>query len=284
MDALENGHDSRAAVNLHNNEAGRFVSIVVFCYLSTFSSTNLFIAACGCLWLMRHFLYSRLSKQLSKGPVSVMVCLEAAVFRRVGRSWLISEKSVPIWKSNTIKQRSWRWTKLGWGLVTADNRGAITDTFSTVSGTELIYMEDSPDYCAKNLSLGQHGTEGRECLQSGKNLSQWEKRSCKRLCHECGLKVEERRIETVSSCNCKFHWCCTVKCETCTQIVTKYVCAKRHKNRRPHNNSRRRQHARNRWTHLCNILICIFPMLIYEILRYAVFSLTVYYSAFQPLY
>ncbi len=33
-----------------------------------------------------------------------------------------------------------------------------------------------------------------------------------------------------------------------------------------------------------NILICIFPMLIYEILRYAVFSLTVYYSAFQPLY
>lgn len=27
VDALENGHDSRAAVNLHNNEAGRHVSI-----------------------------------------------------------------------------------------------------------------------------------------------------------------------------------------------------------------------------------------------------------------
>lgn len=25
VDALENGHDSRAAVNLHNNEAGRLV-------------------------------------------------------------------------------------------------------------------------------------------------------------------------------------------------------------------------------------------------------------------
>lgn len=25
MDALEDGHDSRAAVNLHNNEAGRLV-------------------------------------------------------------------------------------------------------------------------------------------------------------------------------------------------------------------------------------------------------------------
>lgn len=28
VDALENGHDSRAAVNLHNNEAGRLVSIL----------------------------------------------------------------------------------------------------------------------------------------------------------------------------------------------------------------------------------------------------------------
>lgn len=128
----------------------------------------------------------------------------------------------------------------------ADNRGAIADTFSTVARTELIYMEDSPDYCTKNLSLGLHGTEGRECLQSGKNLSQWEKRSCRRLCHECGLKVEERKIETVSSCNCKFHWCCTVRCETCTQTVTKYFCAKRNKSRRPHNHSRRRQHTRNR--------------------------------------
>lgn len=27
VDALENGHDSRAAVNRHNNEAGRFVSL-----------------------------------------------------------------------------------------------------------------------------------------------------------------------------------------------------------------------------------------------------------------
>ncbi len=43
VDALENGHDSRAAVNLHNNEAGRFVSIVVFCYLSTFSNTKHFL-------------------------------------------------------------------------------------------------------------------------------------------------------------------------------------------------------------------------------------------------
>lgn len=28
VDALETGHDSRAAVNLHNNEAGRMVSVI----------------------------------------------------------------------------------------------------------------------------------------------------------------------------------------------------------------------------------------------------------------
>ena len=28
VDALGNGHDSRAAVNLHNNEAGRLVSVL----------------------------------------------------------------------------------------------------------------------------------------------------------------------------------------------------------------------------------------------------------------
>lgn len=38
VDALEDGHDSRAAVNLHNNEAGRLVrfdlTIIDVCFMS----------------------------------------------------------------------------------------------------------------------------------------------------------------------------------------------------------------------------------------------------------
>lgn len=109
----------------------------------------------------------------------------------------------------------------------ADNRGAIVDAFGSIAQTELIYMEDSPDYCRKNASLGLYGTEGRECVQHGEGLTQWERRSCRRLCHECGLRVEERRTEVVSSCNCKFHWCCTVNCENCSQVIIKHVCARR---------------------------------------------------------
>lgn len=110
----------------------------------------------------------------------------------------------------------------------ADNRGAIVDSFSSsISQAELIYLEDSPDFCRKNSSLGLYGTEGRECQQHGEGLTQWERRSCRRLCHECGLKIEERRTEVMSSCNCKFHWCCKVNCEDCSQVIVKHVCARR---------------------------------------------------------
>ncbi|TNN29635.1 Protein Wnt-8a [Liparis tanakae] len=101
----------------------------------------------------------------------------------------------------------------------ADNRGAVVDAFGGVAQTELLYLEDSPDYCRRNTSLGLYGTEGRECVQHADGLTPWERRSCRRLCHECGLRVDERRADAVSSCNCKFHWCCTVNCDHCSQVV-----------------------------------------------------------------
>lgn len=115
----------------------------------------------------------------------------------------------------------------------AASRGAIAETFSSISKKELVHLEDSPDYCLENKTLGLLGTEGRECLKRGKALSKWEKRSCQRLCGDCGLAVEERRAEMVSSCNCKFHWCCAVRCEQCRKRVTKYYCV--HKEKRERN-------------------------------------------------
>lgn len=127
----------------------------------------------------------------------------------------------------------------------ADNRGAIAHTFRSIPRTELLYLEDSPDYCVKNQSLEFHGTEGRECLKGDKSMSQWERKSCRRLCYECGLRVVEKRIEVVSSCNCKFHWCCTVRCDKCTQVVTKYYCSNKHGGRKPHNKTRYRHRGRS---------------------------------------
>ncbi|XP_026881530.1 protein Wnt-8a-like [Electrophorus electricus] len=211
VDALENGHDSRAAVNLHNNEAGR---------LAVKATMK---RSCKCHGV--------------SGSCSIQTCwMQLSDFRDVGNYLKIKHDQAQKLEMDKRRMRAGN---------SADNRGAIADTFSTIARTELVHLEDSPNYCARNLSLGLHGTEGRECLQSGTNLSRWEKRSCKRLCHECGLKVEEKKIQTASSCNCRFHWCCTVKCEQCTQIVSKHFCARRKKSSRTHNTSRRRHRTRS---------------------------------------
>ncbi|XP_076144242.1 protein Wnt-8a-like isoform X2 [Alosa pseudoharengus] len=210
VDALENGHDARAAVNLHNNEAGR---------LAVRATMK---RACKCHGV--------------SGSCNMQTCwMQLAEFRDVGNYLKVKHDQAQMLEMDKRRVRAGN---------SADNRGALADAFSSIARTELIYLEDSPDYCARNLSLGLHGTEGRECLQNSDSLSQWERRSCRRLCHECGLRVEQRRVETSSSCNCKFNWCCTVTCDTCTQVVTKYYCAKRNKGRRSKNGTRRRQHTR----------------------------------------
>ncbi|XP_057704497.1 protein Wnt-8b isoform X1 [Corythoichthys intestinalis] len=190
VDALETGQDARAAMNLHNNEAGRKA------VKGTMQKT------CKCHGV--------------SGSCTTQTCwLQLPEFREVG---------------NYLKEKYHRALKvdlLRGGGNSAASRGAVAETFSSISRKELVHLEDSPDYCLENRTLGLPGTEGRECLKKGKNLSKWEKRSCKRLCAECGLAVEERKAETVSSCNCKFHWCCAVKCEQCRKTLTKFFCVKR---------------------------------------------------------
>lgn len=78
--------------------------------------------------------------------------------------------------------------------------------------TKLVYINDSPDYCRTNPQLGVFGTLNRECDRAT------DKNSCTKLCSSCGFRIHSyvRRIEN-EKCNCKFHWCCKVTCETCTE-------------------------------------------------------------------
>ncbi|XP_005989420.1 protein Wnt-8 [Latimeria chalumnae] len=210
VDALETGQDVRALTNLHNNEAGR----------TAVKATMK--RACKCHGV--------------SGSCSIQTCwLQLAEFREIGNYLKVKHDQAQKLEMDKRRMRAGN---------SADIRGAIAEAFGMVTPTELIYLENSPDYCVRNISLGLHGTEGRECLQSGKNLSQWEKRSCKRLCTECGLRVEEKRTEIISSCNCKFHWCCTVKCEQCLQVVTKHYCSKRERHTLLNNTKRKHRFQR----------------------------------------
>ncbi|KAM8848650.1 protein Wnt-8a-like [Synchiropus picturatus] len=211
VDALEDGHDYRAAVNLHNNEAGRLAIKATM------------RKACKCHGV--------------SGSCSIQTCwMQLADFREVGNYLKIKYAQAKKMETDKKPIRA---------ANSADNRGAIA--IRGIPRTELIYLEDSPNYCIKNQSMGYMGTEGRECVKGGKRIPEKERKSCRKLCHDCGLKVVEKRIQVVSSCNCKFHWCCTVKCDKCTQVVTKYYCARRDAGKSSHNKTKRkhrRAHSR----------------------------------------
>lgn len=102
------------------------------------------------------------------------------------------------------------------------------------SKRDLVYLEDSPQYCHVNDTYGFPGTVGRECLKRNTDAiipegedSGFLKDSCNRLCRSCGLAVRKTRVVESSNCNCKFMWCCSVKCDQCKRKVTKFTCQPR---------------------------------------------------------
>uniref|UniRef100_A0A7N9CQS8 Protein Wnt n=1 Tax=Macaca fascicularis TaxID=9541 RepID=A0A7N9CQS8_MACFA len=192
VDSLEKGKDARALMNLHNNRAGRLA------VRATMKRT------CKCHGI--------------SGSCSIQTCwLQLADFREMGD--YLKAKYDQALKIEMDKQQ----LRAG---NSAEGHWAPAEAFLPSAEAELIFLEESPDYCTCNSSLGIYGTEGRECLQNSHNTSRWERRSCGRLCTECGLQVEERKTEVIISCNCKFQWCCKVKCDQCTHVLSKYYCTR----------------------------------------------------------
>lgn len=85
------------------------------------------------------------------------------------------------------------------------------------SGEALVYLEESPDYCLPNPSTGSLGTAGRECNRTSRGLG-----SCAILC--CGRGFDTIEKDDHSKCECKFHWCCSVKCKKCRYKIDKHFC------------------------------------------------------------
>ncbi|KOB65577.1 Protein Wnt, partial [Operophtera brumata] len=71
--------------------------------------------------------------------------------------------------------------------------------------TDLVYLEDSPDYCEPNDELGILGTRGRTCNRTSAGLD-----GCRLLC--CGRGYQTRVRDHEEKCKCKFVWCCKVQC------------------------------------------------------------------------
>uniref|UniRef100_A0A6E8W155 Protein Wnt n=1 Tax=Anopheles coluzzii TaxID=1518534 RepID=A0A6E8W155_ANOCL len=83
--------------------------------------------------------------------------------------------------------------------------------------TELVYLEPSPNYCERNISIGVLGTADRNCNRTSQSIDH-----CDLLC--CGRGYNTHQIERTWQCNCKFKWCCTVTCDVCSERKEAYTC------------------------------------------------------------
>lgn len=83
--------------------------------------------------------------------------------------------------------------------------------------SDLIYLDQSPDYCHPNLKIGSYGTVGRYCNRSSAGMD-----GCNLMC--CGRGYNTHKATIIERCNCKFHWCCTVKCKTCKRTMDIHTC------------------------------------------------------------
>lgn len=100
-------------------------------------------------------------------------------------------------------------------LVVADGK-----YLSRPARDDLVFLEESPDYCHPNPNTGSLGTSGRVCENLNKSASGHG--SCGILC--CGRGFNTFRIVEEYRCRCKFNWCCDVKCKTCRRTVERRVC------------------------------------------------------------
>lgn len=82
---------------------------------------------------------------------------------------------------------------------------------------DLLYVHKSPNYCVENKKLGIPGTQGRECNRTSGGAD-----GCNLLC--CGRGYNTHVVRHVERCECKFIWCCYVRCRRCESMTDVHTC------------------------------------------------------------
>ncbi|XP_058823998.1 protein Wnt-6 [Topomyia yanbarensis] len=82
---------------------------------------------------------------------------------------------------------------------------------------DLVYTEDSDEFCEPNPKTGSLGTKGRECNITSNGVD-----GCNLMCCERGQT--RKQVEVKRNCKCSFKWCCEVTCSTCIDVKEVYSC------------------------------------------------------------
>ena len=104
-----------------------------------------------------------------------------------------------------------RFNKQGTKLV------RINRKYNKPSKEDMIYLDQSPDYCLPDEETGSPGTKGRRCDRFAEGTE-----GCKLMC--CGRGYNTYKAKITERCQCKFHWCCYVKCKICEKVIDVYTC------------------------------------------------------------
>jgi len=90
-------------------------------------------------------------------------------------------------------------------------------TYKPHTEQDLVYLVHSPDFCEPDPKRGSLGTSGRLCNKQSKGLD-----GCDLMC--CGRGYSTTQRVVTERCQCKFHWCCYVKCNMCKRTVEEHRC------------------------------------------------------------
>lgn len=85
-----------------------------------------------------------------------------------------------------------------------------SDTIKRPTKYDLVYTDDSPDFCSVNIKTGSMGTQDRECNATSPGVD-----GCDLLC--CSRGHKHRIVSELVNCRCVFKWCCNVSCEKCLE-------------------------------------------------------------------
>jgi len=158
------------------------------------------------------------------GACNSRCCYHTLQPLRTNVDWLYK-----LYKDKSVKVRSSeRWKRDG----SAAKLVALGDR--VIEKEMLIYLNDSPDYCKRNVRFAAKGTSGRLCNINVASTSfsdltllttattKAPKDNCDKIC--CGRGYRTRRVRKTSQCKCRFKWCCDVQCQTCQDWVQEHRC------------------------------------------------------------
>ena len=102
-------------------------------------------------------------------------------------------------------------------VSSSSNPPLLISHLKTTTRQDLVYTKSSPTYCDRDTHYGSLGTAGRQCDRKPNSA-----KNCDVMC--CNRGFRRKIVAFTEDCNCKFIWCCHLKCEKCTHVEERYYC------------------------------------------------------------